>query len=274
MSDAPIGVFDSGVGGLSVLHEIRALLPSEDLLYVADSAAAPYGDRPETFIRQRVEAIGDFLSQMGAKTIVVACNTATAIGVELLRSKLSIPVVAMEPAVKPAATLSRSKVIGVLATSRTLASERFARLADNFGRGARVILQPCPGFVELVERGETDSPRAFDLVRQHVEPLVAQGADTLVLGCTHYPFLLPVIKEVAGPQVTVLDASLPVARRVQSVLQSQRLLARRDGPGTERFWTSGDPRHVTPVISKLWGREIYVEPLSPQYSIPADSAGG
>src|SRR5690606_38584694 len=153
----------------------------------------PYGDRPETFIRQRAEAIGDFLSQMGAKTIVVACNTATAIGVELLRSKLSIPVVAMEPAVKPAATLSRSKAIRVLATSRTLAREPFARLADNFGRGARVILQPCPGFVELVERGETDSPRAFDLVRQHVEPLVAQGADTLVLGCTHYPFLLPVI---------------------------------------------------------------------------------
>lgn len=274
MNDAPIGVFDSGVGGLSVLLEIRALLPSEELLYVADSAAAPYGDRSEAFIRQRVEVIGDFLTGLGVKMIVVACNTATAIGVELLRAKHSIPIVAMEPAVKPAAALSRSRIIGVLATSRTLASERFARLADVFGRDARVILQPCPGFVELVERGETDSPRAFDLVKQHVSPLVRQGADTLVLGCTHYPFLLPVIKEVVGPQVTVLDASLPVARRVQSILQSERLLAEREGPGTEHFWTSGDPQRVAPVIAKLWGRDVEVEPLSPQYSVPADTAGG
>ena len=274
MSDAPIGVFDSGVGGLSVLREIRALLPAEDLFYVADSAAAPYGDRSEAFIRQRVEAIGDFLAGTGAKMIVVACNTATAIGVELLRAKLPLPVVAMEPAVKPAVALSRSKVIGVLATSRTLASERFARLANNFGRGVRVILQPCPGFVELVERGETDSPRAFDLVRQHVSPLVEQGADTLVLGCTHYPFLLPVIKEIAGPEVTVLDASLPVARRVQSVLQAEGLLANRERPGAERFWTSGDPRKVAPVISKLWGRNVQLEPLPAEYSVPGGETGG
>lgn len=271
MMDAPIGVFDSGVGGLSVLREIRALLPAEDLLYVADSGAAPYGDRPEEFIRERVWAIAEFLVQMGVKMIVVACNTATAVGVELLRSRLSIPVVAMEPAVKPAASLSRSKIIGVLATSRTLASERFARLAENFGRGVQIILQPCPGFVEQVERGDIDSPETVELVKKHVLPLIEKGADTLVLGCTHYPFLLPVIREVAGPGVSVVDASLPVARHVANVLQARGLLSSRQVPGTERFWTSGEPSVVSPVISKLWGRAVHVEALPAKYSVPRNA---
>lgn len=267
MTDAPIGVFDSGVGGLSVLREIRALLPAEDLLYVADSGAAPYGDRPEAFLRERVWAIAEFLVHMGVKMLVVACNTATAVGVELLRERLSVPVVAMEPAVKPAASVTRSGIIGVLATGRTLASERFARLADTFGRGIQIILQPCPGFVEQVERGEIASPKTVELVKKYVLPLLEQGADTLVLGCTHYPFLLPVIKEVAGPGVSVLDASLPVARRVLSVLHAQGLLASRKVPGTERFWTSGDPDAVAPVIAKLWGRTVHVEPLPEAYSV-------
>lgn len=250
------------------MREIRSLLPRENLLYVADSGAAPYGDRPETFIRERTAAIAGFLVSMGVKALVVACNTATAVAVEMLRATFTIPVVAMEPAVKPAVAVSRTKTVGVLATSRTLASERFARLADNFGRGVRVILQACPGFVELVERGETDSPHAFDLVKRHVWPLVEQGADTLVLGCTHYPFLLPVIRQVAGPEVTVLDASLPVARRLQSILQAERLFAHREGPGAERFWTSGDPHVVAPVISKLWGRCVEVESLPSEYFVP------
>jgi len=270
MSDAPIGVFDSGVGGLSVLREIRSLLPSEELLYVADSGAAPYGDRSEAFIRDRVGAIADFLVGMGAKMLVVACNTATAVAVELLRSRLAVPVVAMEPAVKPAVTLSRSGIIGVLATSRTLASERFARLAELFGDGVEIILQPCPGFVEQVERGDTDSAETYSLVKQHVSPLIEKGADTLVLGCTHYPFLLDVIKEVAGPGVTVLDASLPVARQVQRRLQQEGLLSRRQSPGTERFWTSGEPNLVEPVISKLWGKKVRVEALPAPYAVPRD----
>ena len=243
-------------------------MPHEDLLYVADSAAAPYGDRPETYIRERVWKIAEFLVGMGVKMLVVACNTATAIAVELLRSRLAIPVVAMEPAVKPAVALSRSGIIGVLATSRTLSSERFARLTDLFGQGVRIVLQPCPGFVEQVERGEIESAETYALVRKHVSPLIEVGADTLVLGCTHYPFLLPVIQEVAGPGVSVLDASLPVARQVSKRLQEEGLLSRKETPGSERFWTSGVPSLVAPVISKLWGREVQVEALPPQYSVP------
>lgn len=269
MTDAPIGVFDSGVGGLSVLREIRSLLPSEDLLYVADSGAAPYGDRSEAFIQGRVWAIADFLAGMGVKMLVVACNTATAVAVDHLRSKLPLPVVAMEPAIKPATSLSRSGIIGVLATSRTLASDRFARLADHVGQGVQIILQPCPGFVEQVERGESDSPETLALVKRHVAPLIRRGVDTLVLGCTHYPFLLGAIEEVAGPNVSVLDASLPVARHVYKRLQAEGLLSGRERPGTERFWTSGNPDLVEPVISKLWGKQVQVHPLPPGFS-PTD----
>src|SRR5690606_34331294 len=189
MSEAAIGVFDSGVGGLSVLREIRAQLPAEDLLYVADSGAAPYGERTEEFIRGRVRAIVEFFLRRQVKAIVVACNTATAVAVELIRSQYDIPVVAVEPAVKPAAALTKSGVIGVLATSRTLSSERFARLAGNYGEGVTVLLQACPGFVEQVEKGELDSVETRGLVQRYVGPLIDQGVDTLVLGCTHYPFL-------------------------------------------------------------------------------------
>lgn len=274
MTDAPIGVFDSGVGGLSVLREIRSVLPYEELLYVADSAAAPYGNRPEVFIQERVWAIARFLTSMGAKLLVVACNTATAVAVELLRSRLSVPVVAMEPAIKPAVAVSKSGIIGVLATSRTLASERFARLADNVAQGVQVILQPCPGFVEQVEKGDCDSPETMRLVERHVAPLIQKGADTLVLGCTHYPFLAPAIQEVAGPGVTILDASLPVARQVRRQLEARGLLSVRQDPGTVRFWTSGNPASVEPVISKLWGQAVRVEPLPGPYSVNPDLVKG
>lgn len=270
VTEAPIGVFDSGVGGLSVLREIRALLPREALLYVADSAAAPYGDRPVAFIRERVFAIADFLLSKGVKMLVAACNTATAVAVEQLRARVPVPVVAMEPAVKPAVGLSRSGIVGVLATSRTLSSQRFARLAGDYGEHAQIIVQPCPGFVELVERGDIDSPEAYALVTRHVAPLIEKGADTLVLGCTHYPFLLPVIRQVAGPCVTVLDASLPVARQVQRRLEQEGLLATGQEPGTERFWTSGDPARVEPVISRLWGKPVRVEALPSPYAVSRD----
>lgn len=253
------------------MREIRSLLPHEDLFYVADSGAAPYGDRPEAVVRERVSAIADFLVATGVKMLVVACNTATAVAVEMLRAKFTLPVVAMEPAVKPAAAVSQTKIIGVLATSRTLASERLARLTDHFGQGVQIVLQPCPGFVEQVERGDIDSPETLALARRHISPLIEKGADTLVLGCTHYPFLSPVIQEVAGPGVTVMDASLPTARHVRRRLQTADLLARRQIPGTERFWTSGEPGQVVPVISKLWGKPVHVEPLPSEYSLPRGS---
>ena len=203
--EAAIGVFDSGVGGLSVLREVRAALPAEDLLYVADSGAAPYGERPAEFIVERARAIVEFFFERQTKAIVVACNTATAVAIQSLRSRYPVPMIAIEPAVKPAAEQSRSGVIGILATSQTLASENFLRLAEKYGRGVRVLTQACPGLVEQVEKGDLQGDKTREMVAGYLAPLLAAGADTIVLGCTHYPFLISLIRAAAGPGVALID---------------------------------------------------------------------
>ena len=254
-------MFDSGVGGVSVLRAVRDALPSEDIFYVADSGHAPYGDRTPEFIQQRAFAIVEFLIEQGAKTIVVACNTATAAAAAPLRERLTLPIVAMEPAVKSAATTTRTGVVGVLATTRTLASASFARLVDRYAAGAQVLIQPCPGLVEQVERGalETDDTRA--LVERFVAPLLAKGADTLVLGCTHYPFLRRLIEDAAGPGVSLFDPAEAVAREVKRRLTTASLLAPEGHAGQERFWTSGPPDQVEGVIRQLWRKDVRVERL-------------
>ena len=260
LNNAPIGVFDSGVGGLSVLREIRAILPGEDLLYVADSGYAPYGDRPTEFILQRAEAITAFFAAQGVKAVVVACNTATAVAVQALRARHSMTIVAMEPALKPAAETTRSGVIGILATSRTLASDSFARLAERHGKGVLVLLQACPGFVELVEHAELHGANATALVERHVTPLLQQGVDTLVLGCTHYPFLGSLIQSVSGTNVSVIDPSPAVARELRRRLSAAELLS-TNPKGVEYFWTTGTPDKVKNIISQLWGSPVDVETL-------------
>ena len=197
---APIGVFDSGVGGLSVLREIRRELPFEDLLYVADSGHAPYGDKSPEAIEARATAIAEFLIGEGAKAVVVACNTATGAAARLLRARYPVPIVAMEPAVKPAVELTRTGVVGVLATRRTLASNSFTVLLGRIGGAAEILLQPCPGLVERVEAGDLDGDATRALLRDYLGPLIERGADTIVLGCTHYPHLRPLIGELAGPR--------------------------------------------------------------------------
>jgi glutamate racemase (EC 5.1.1.3) len=204
----PIGVFDSGLGGLTVLREIRRLLPSEDLLYVADSAHAPYGDKSVAFIESRAIAIAEFLLEHGAKAIVVACNTATSAAAQLLRTRYSVPLIAMEPAVKPAVERTRSGVVAVLATRQTLASHNFSRLLGRLETQAEILLQPCPGLVERVEAGDLTGAATRDLLRTYLEPVLARGADTLVLGCTHYPLLTPLIRELTGPDVLILDSGM------------------------------------------------------------------
>ena len=257
-AEAPIGVFDSGVGGLSVLRNIRTELPAEDLLYVADSAHAPYGDRPEAFIQARAFSVVEFLLARGAKAIVVACNTATAAAAAALRARYDVPIVAMEPAVKPAAEGTRSGVVGVLATSRTLASSRFLRLVDTHGNGVQILVQPCPGWVEQVERGELTGPRTGRLVEQHVRPLLNRRADTLVLGCTHYPFLRPLIEATAGPSVNIIDPAIAVARQLRRRLEGAGLTAPSERTGHQEFWTTGEPARVLPVICQLWGTAVTV----------------
>ena len=256
-----IGVFDSGVGGISVLHEIRRRLPAADLTYVADSGHCPYGSKSEGEIRARSRAIAGFLLDAhSAGAIVVACNTATAAAIEPLRQAFaSVPIVGMEPALKPAVAATRSGVVGVLATGATLGGERFAGLAARFSDGVELLTQACPGLVEQVELGDLDGPETRQLVREYVAPLLARGADTLVLGCTHYPFLRPVLAELVGPEVTILDTGAAVARQLARVTADRSGGCAVGGTRQTTFWSS-DVR-VAPVIARLWGAPVEVARL-------------
>jgi glutamate racemase len=247
----PIGIFDSGVGGLSVLREIRRQLPHEDLLYVADSGHAPYGDKPAADIQRRAEAIVGFLLEQDAKAIVVACNTATGVSVDDLRLRWSLPIVGIEPAIKPAVAATKSGVVGVLATSQTIGSARFSRLVDTFGGGVEILPQPCPGLVEQVEDGDLAGPATRQMVESYVRPLLERGADTLVLGCTHYPFVAAVIASVAGPSVAVIDPSAAVARELHRRLQAAGLTTTAESGGSVRFWSSGLSEDLRDVAHRV-----------------------
>lgn len=262
MSEAPVGVFDSGVGGLSVLGEIRRLLPNESLLYVADCGHIPYGEKTPEFIRQRCAIIANFLHHQGAKALVVACNTATVAGVaDLRRDYPHWPIVGMEPAVKPAAAATRSGIVGVLATTGTLQSAKFAALLDRFATDVQVITQPCPGLVELIEAGDLQSPALRQLLQGYVEPLLAAGCDTLILGCTHYPFLKPLLKHMVPAHISLIDTGAAVARQLQRLLAERGLLAA--GPASEtRFWSSADPIHLRKILPTLWNSSGVVRSFS------------
>lgn len=251
-SDAPVGVFDSGVGGLSVLGEIRSLLPNESLLYVADCGHIPYGEKTPEFIRQRCLIIADFFRQQGAKALVLACNTATAAAAAQLRERYpDWPIVGMEPAVKPAAAATRSGVVGVLATTGTLQSAKFAALLDRFAGDVRVVTQPCPGLVELIETGDLFSPTIRALLQRYVDPLLAEGCDTIILGCTHYPFLKPLLREMIPESISLIDTGSAVARQLQRLLTQNDLLA--NIPARETlFWTSANPNKFRNILPVLW----------------------
>ena len=260
-ADASIGVFDSGVGGMSVLQAIRGELPDEHLLYVADSRHAPYGDRPAAFITDRTNAIAGFLVASRAKAIVVACNTASAVAIEQLRSWCPVPVVAIEPAIKPAVGSTRSGVVGVLATSRTIASAAVARLCQQHGTSARIILTACPGLVECVERGELSGEATRSLLVDYLAPLLDAGADTLVLGCTHYSFLGALVRDIVGPHVCIIDPAAAVARELARRLGANRRLASSGDPASERFFSSASAHSAHAVTSALWGRNVVVRDL-------------
>jgi glutamate racemase len=256
-----IGVFDSGVGGVSVLRELRLALPRHDLTYIADSKYVPYGVKAPDFIRERSSAIVRFLvEQLQSRVVVVACNTATTHAVDRLRLDFSaVPIVGTEPAIKPAASATRSGVVGILATGATLAGERVTNLIERNKEGIEVVTQPCPGLVEQVEAGDLSGPETLELLQRYTKPLLARGADAIVLGCTHYNFLQPAIQRLVGPYVTLFDSAAAVAR------QTARVLAARAGDGPQEgaienrrvaFFTSGDPDTVRPVLEAVWGERI------------------
>jgi glutamate racemase len=251
-----IALFDSGLGGLSVLREVRLLLPSHDMLYLADSAWCPYGPRPVEFVCARSLTIGRWLEQRGAELLVVACNTASSAALELLRAELTIPIVGMEPGLKPAVAATKTGRIGVLATSGTLTGARFASLVQRYAQSIEVIVQPCPRLVEQVELGETDTHITRSLLRQYIEPLLAREVDTLVLGCTHYPFLRGPISEIAGSDVAIIDTGPAVARQVARITDQHKL---RVGKGHLRYWTTGEVAQVAPALHRLLGTTVTVE---------------
>lgn len=252
-----IGFFDSGLGGLSVLVPVRRRLPTTDLVYLADRANAPYGDRTLTEVRTLAEAATQELLERGCRQIVIPCNTASVAALGWLRSRHpAVPFVGMEPAVKPATAVSRSGIIAVLATTATFQGELFGAVVDRFAPDQTVLSQACPGLADLVERGAISDPATLGLVRRYVEPLLEKGADTLVLACTHYHFLRDVIREVAGPEVAIVDPSEPVGRQVERVARTGGWI---EGSGRLSFLVSGPTVGVAELVARL--TELTVHPV-------------
>lgn len=254
-ADAPIGIFDSGIGGLSVLRHVHALLPGEELLYFADSGFAPYGEKPEAVIVERALAIAAFLLRFKVKAVVVACNTATAAAIAALRARYpQLQVVGVEPGLKPAAALTRTGTVGVLATEGTLASDKFQKLQRQVAEasGTHFLLQACNGLADQIEKGETHSRETALLVQRYVAPLVAQQADTLVLGCTHYPFVEQLVRDAAGKDVTLVDTGEPVARQLQRLLSQAGLLSPHAGrQGALSAYTTGSRSGLQTAFRRL-----------------------
>ena len=270
----PIGVFDSGVGGLSVLRHIHTLLPDESLLYAADSLYAPYGNKSADFIRDRAFWLSEFLLARGAKALVVACNTATAAAVSAMRQRYDLPIIGMEPAVKPAAAASRSGVVGVLATSGTLKSAQFAALLESYGQHVQVVTQACHGLVECIERGELNAGSTKLLLQGYLRPLLDAGADTIVLGCTHYPFVRDLIetsieefaasgsiKKDVAKEMVLIDTGAAVARHLKHRLEETGLRTDTANAGDVGFWSNSPSAGAQQVISQLWGEAVEVAAL-------------
>lgn len=255
-ANKPIGVLDSGVGGISVLKHIHALLPNEQLLYVADSKYAPYGNKTPEQIQSRCFEIADFLIAKDAKALVVACNTATAAAIDVMRAKFTLPIIGMEPAVKPAAAATKNGIIGVLATVGTLKSAQFAALLESYGRNVKVVTQACIGLVECIERGELNNESTLELIKQYCQTLLDEGADTIVLGCTHYPFVRQLIEQVVGPEVVLIDTGAAVAKQLQMRLSALELLAGDQifsQTSNVAFWSNSEVTNAKQVITQLWG---------------------
>lgn len=247
---AVIGLFDSGSGGLSVLREIRKVLPSGRFIYYADNAHCPYGEKSAAYIQDRARAITRLLLDKGAEAVVVACNTATGAAIATLREEFDVPFVGMEPAIKPAALGTRSGVIGVLATAGTLKASKYLNTKGLYENDVRIEEHVGEGFVQLVENLQLDGPEAERVVRASLQPLLDAGADTIVLGCTHYPFLLPVIRRIAGPGVRVIDPAPAVARQLLHILQERGIAEADPAPGVELL-SSGDPASLRALAATL-----------------------
>lgn len=255
MSGAPIGLFDSGVGGLSIWRQVVHALPSESLLYVADQANVPYGHRSADEIQANSLGIADYLVAQGCKAIVVACNTASAVALEPLRQRFpQLPILGLEPAVKPAVQLTRSGVVGVMATPATFQGQLYRATVGRYATAVHVVEQVCVGLAELVEQGDLEGPDCDARLMGYLQPMLDAGADTIVLGCTHYPFVIESIRRLVGPAMAVLDPAPAVARHLADVLGQAGLLATDPaGALAPRFATTADPLAFNRALSRLVG---------------------
>jgi glutamate racemase len=260
LGNQPIGIFDSGVGGLSVLKSIRQELPVEQLIYLADQVHVPYGLRSLEEVRSFSKSITRFLLEQGSKLIVVACNTASAAALLSLRETFpQILFVGMEPAIKPAAEYTRSRVVGVLATSATFQGDLYASVVERFANGVRLIQDTCPGLVSQIEAGQLESPETHHILNAALRPMIEQEIDTIVLGCTHYPFVIPLIQEIVGPTVRVIDPAPAIARQVRRLLEQNNLQYQIDEKLINKeilktqvtLYTTGDPDRFQELLPRL-----------------------
>ena len=252
----PVGIFDSGVGGLSVLRAVRQLLPEEGVIYLADQAHVPYGSRSLEEVRRFSEAITRYLLWRGAKLIVVACNTASAAALQPLRQVFpGVPFVGMEPAVKPAAEGTHSGVVGVLATPATFQGALYASVVERFANGVTLLQHTCPGLVAQIEAGRLNTPKTRHILEEALLPMLEQGIDTVVLGCTHYPFVIPLIEEIVGSGVRVIDPAPAVARQVGRLLEAQGLRQAEEGTGSLEILTTGNLARLEGLLPRLLGQE-------------------
>ncbi|WP_431127683.1 glutamate racemase [Flagellimonas flava] len=254
----PIGIFDSGIGGTSIWREIEKLLPYEDTIYLADSANAPYGAKSKEQILELSIKNTELLLQKNCKLIVVACNTATTNAIDFLRANYDVPFIGIEPAIKPAALHTKTKKVGVLATKGTLSSSLFHSTSKMFAQGITVLEQEGTGLVELIEDGKAHSEETRILLKKYLDPMLEEHIDCLVLGCTHYPYLIPLIMELVPPGLTIIDSGEAVARQTKAVLEKNQLAAPTKNKATHRFYTNADTSALSFLVS---GPGIYIEYL-------------
>lgn len=261
---APIGVFDSGAGGLTILTALRQLLPHEHYVYFGDTAHIPYGMRSEAEITELTLRACRFLVKRGVKLIVVACNTASQAALSTLRTELPVPFVGVVPAVKPAARLTKSGRVGIAATTSSAQATYLSNLIDEFADGIDVYAVGCPELVTLVEQGEFTGPRVEETLRQALQPLLSKDVDVIVLGCTHFPALRSAIEHVVGPNIQIIDSGSAIARRVNAVLEAQHCLHPEtpDQIGSLEVWCSGNAQHFSKVASSLLGYPVTAQHLS------------
>ena len=250
----PIGIFDSGIGGLSVLRAIRSQMPTESILYFGDQGHIPYGPRPMEQIRDFSEAITNFLLERNAKIIVVACNTASAAALKYLREKFpDVQFVGMEPAVKPAAETTQTGRVGVLATPATFQGALYASVVERFANGVELFQNTCNGLVQQIERGNLQGSETRTILENALHPMLEKNIDTVVLGCTHYPFVIPLIQEIVGDDVRVIDPAPSVAKQAQRLLEAEGVVNESDANGKIKFFTSGDANVLKSQLPVLLG---------------------